>query len=135
MQCADCTPKAVSHRLNNIRGGGKSGATRSAPNTPKSKRVATPKTAGGRAKVTPRKKVDNDYDSGPEGPIDDAEEMQSPSAARGKRAANNNKISYAESDSETEGRDDGMQKRVKTEPDEQDEFEAYNTRELSADEV
>ncbi|KAF2854448.1 hypothetical protein T440DRAFT_465413 [Plenodomus tracheiphilus IPT5] len=125
-----CTPKAVSHRLNNIRGGGK------AVGTPKKAAAATPKTPRGRPKFTPRKKTADDSDCEPEGPVDDDEEIQSPSAARGKRAANKIKVSYADSESEAEDDDGNMHKRVKHEPIEEDaSFEAYAGTGLAKDEV
>jgi len=48
--------------------------------------------------------------------MDDDEEIQSPSAARGKRAANKVEVSYAEQESDAEDDDHGMKKRVKIEP-------------------
>jgi hypothetical protein len=117
----DCTPKAVSHRLSNIRKGGAPSGTpapASATSTP-TKTATTPRS---RAKATPR----SNKKSEEEAPLDDEEELLSPSAARGKRNTAK-KRSYVESD--VEGEDDEeegyvpMGKRMKTEPVEEASFE------------
>ncbi|KAF1850895.1 uncharacterized protein K460DRAFT_400929 [Cucurbitaria berberidis CBS 394.84] len=118
-----CTPKAVSHRLNNIRNSGNNNGTRSSggtrPNgsvthTP-TRATSTPRTPRSRAKATPNKKKvsSNESDGGPEGLLDEDDEVMSPLAARGKRGA---RQSYAEPESEEEHSDYQMSKRVKTEP-------------------
>lgn len=101
----DCTPKAVSHRLSNIRKGGTTHANAGAvaSTTPT---ASTPKTPRSRAKATPRKKkeVSEEVDSdGPQGLMDD-DEVLSPTAARGKRTLNGKrKPTYDEtSDKEVE---------------------------------
>ncbi|KAI4915372.1 uncharacterized protein J4E92_009326 [Alternaria infectoria] len=121
----DCTPKAVSHRLTNIRKGGTTHAVASP--TPA---ALTPKTPRSKAKPVPRKKkaVSEEVDSdGPQGLMDD-DEVLSPSAARGKRTLNGKrKPTYDETsdkeDEEGEVEDEyvPMAKRVKEEPvDEED---------------
>jgi len=124
-QPSDCTPKAVSHRLTNIRKGGTTPA-----NASPTRAASTPKTPRSKAKPVPRKKktVSEDADSdGPQGLMDD-DEVLSPSAARGKRTLNGKrKPTYDETsdkeDEEGEVEDDyvPMAKRVKEEPvDEED---------------
>jgi hypothetical protein len=109
---ADCTPKAVSHRLNNIRKSGKPVATPSR-GTP----IKTPKSRAKKQKiVTPA-----DESSGPEGlaSSNDDDEVVSPSMNR-KRARSTPKKSYAESDQE-DGEDEEevyipFGRRIKAEP-------------------
>jgi hypothetical protein len=110
----DCTPKAVSHRLNNIRNHGKPLANNSSP--------ANPKTSKSRAKAPEKKKTNKDTTSesdndGPEGLI------ESPFAHRAgsKRAKSTPKRSYAEPESEDESeheREEPVTKRarIKNEP-------------------
>ncbi|KAH7348111.1 hypothetical protein BKA66DRAFT_576300 [Pyrenochaeta sp. MPI-SDFR-AT-0127] len=108
----DCTPKAVSHRLNNIRNTGAARNSGSVPSTP-SRPHATPKTPRSRTKATPKKKNNNNNDSdGPEGLIDEEEPM-SPSDTRAKRAK---RPSYVEAGSVEEPDYVIVNKRVKTEP-------------------
>jgi len=116
----DCTPKAVSHRLTNIRKGGTTHAVASP--TPA---ASTPKTPRSKAKPVPRKKkaVSEEVDSdGPQGLMDD-DEVLSPTVARGKRGRNGGqKVKYDESsekeeeDLEVEDEYVPMAKRVKEEP-------------------
>jgi hypothetical protein len=111
----DCTPKAVSHRLANIR---KGGSTR-----PTGAVSTTPRTPGSRVKTTPRRKK-NDVVSDEEGPEGLDVQLDSPTAARGKRVLNaNKKTSYAEdpTDDEEDIESDGpSKKRAKKEPVEED---------------
>lgn len=118
----DCTPKAVSHRLTNIRKGGTTHANNSAVNSP------TPKTSRPRAKATPRKKraVSEEVESdGPQGLVDDEEVLLSPTAARGKRGMSGGvkrKVEYKEDSDQEDGEGDveeeyiPLAKRVKEEP-------------------
>ena len=139
----DCTPKAVSHRLNNIRNNGKplpNGDGRSAASTP-TKAATTPKTPRGRTKASATKKqptrvdsCNSDSDAGPEGVIDD-DEVVSPSAGRGstRRARSTPKRSYAETASSDDVSDVyvPLPKRVKSEPQEEPQysFEDFATAE------
>ena len=121
---SDCTPKAVSHRLSNIRKGGTTNANGGAVASP-TRTASTPKTPRSKAKPVPRKKknVSEEADSdGPQGLMDD-DEVLSPSAARGKRTLNGKrKPTYDETsdkeDEEGEVEDEyvPMAKRVKEEP-------------------
>jgi hypothetical protein len=112
----DCTPKAVSHRLNNIRNHGKPlPNSASAGNTPE-KVATTPKTPRSRAKATPKKaapiETESD-DGGPEGFLD------SPSARRSSKKRKMNAPTYAETDNsgdEIEEEYLPFNKRVKVEP-------------------
>ena len=120
----DCTPKAVSHRLTNIRKGGTTNANGGAVASP-TRTASTFKTPRSKAKPVPRKKkaVSEDADSdGPQGLMDN-DEVLSPSAARGKRTLNGKrKPTYDETsdkeDEEAEVEDEyvPMAKRVKEEP-------------------
>ncbi|KAI4941042.1 hypothetical protein J4E86_010542 [Alternaria arbusti] len=133
----DCTPKAVSHRLTNIRKGGTAHAVASPTRT-----ASTPKTPRSKAKPVPRKKkaVSEDADSdGPQGLMDD-DEVLSPTAAHGKRTLNGKrKPTYDETsdkeDEEVEVEDMyvPMAKRVKEEP--VDEEEGVVVEELVEEEV
>ncbi|KAI8940859.1 hypothetical protein NX059_002120 [Plenodomus lindquistii] len=117
----ECSAKAVENRLytwkkKNVTGNtGLNASTNNTTTKPSAAKTSTPKTPRGRAKATPRKKV-VDYEDGAEGPVDDEEEITSPSAARGKRGLNGAGPSYAEPDSETEEGDAPTAKRVKAEP-------------------
>ncbi|KAI4608175.1 hypothetical protein J4E80_009183 [Alternaria sp. BMP 0032] len=136
----NCTPKAVSHRLSNIRKGGTTNANGGAVASP-TRTASTPKTPRSRAKAAPRKKKDasEEVDSdGPQGLIDD-DEVLSPTAARGKRTLNGKrKPTY----DETSDKEDGdvevedeyvpMAKRVKEEPVDE---EAIVVEELVEEEV
>ncbi|KAH5994294.1 hypothetical protein HBI83_245580 [Parastagonospora nodorum] len=94
----DCTPKAVSHRLANIRNHGKP-LPASTGNTPV-KAIMTPKTPRSCAKATPKKSRtpgESESDSGsPEGPL----KSPSPSVKRtsAKRQRSASKVVYAETD-------------------------------------
>ncbi|KAH3976207.1 hypothetical protein HBH64_090440 [Parastagonospora nodorum] len=94
----DCTSKAVSHRLANIRNHGKP-LPASTGNTPV-KAIMTPKTPRSRAKATPKKPrtpVESESESGgPEGLL----ESPSPSVKRtsAKRQRSASKVVYAETD-------------------------------------
>ncbi|KAI4906003.1 hypothetical protein J4E90_011001 [Alternaria incomplexa] len=119
-----CTPKAVSHRLSNIRKGGTTNANGGAVASP-TRTASTPKTPRSRAKATPRKKKDvsEEVDSdGPQGLMKD-DDVLSPAAARGKRTLNGKrKPTYDETsdkeeeDLEVEDVYVPMAKRVKEEP-------------------
>ena len=121
---SDCTPKAVSHRLSNIRKGGTTHANGGAVASP-TRTASTPKTPRSKAKATPRKKKDvsEDVDSdGPQGLMED-DDVLSPAAARGKRTLNGKrKPTYDETsdkeeeDLEVEDVYVPMAKRVKEEP-------------------
>lgn len=118
----DCTPKAVSHRLTNIRKGGTTHANNGAVNSP------TSKTSRSRAKATPRKKkaVSEEVESdGPQGLVDDEEVLLSPTAARGKRGMSGGvkrKVEYKEDSDQEDGEGEveeeyvPLAKRVKEEP-------------------
>ncbi|CBY01146.1 hypothetical protein IAQ61_012028 [Plenodomus lingam] len=135
----ECSAKAVENRLytwkkKNISGNTNLNAsTSNTPTKPAAKKTSTPKTPRGRAKTTPKKVVN--YDNGTEGPMDDDEQLMSPSAARGKRALSSASkgFSYAEPDSEPDNADILSSKRVKVElvEPEYSLFEAYATHERS----
>ena len=116
-----CTPKAVGHRLSNLRNSGKMLNSGGSSATPK-KMAVTPRTprtpASGRvraAKASAKKNVDNETSS------EDAadEELSSPSVAHKRARTSKGPKSYAESDA-TSGDDEEeftpMSKRVKAEP-------------------
>ena len=116
-----CTPKAVGHRLSNLRNSGKMLNSGGSSATPK-KIPATPRTprtpASGRiraAKASAKKNVDNETSS------EDAadEELSSPSVAHKRARTSKGPKSYAESEA-TSGDDEEeftpMSKRVKAEP-------------------
>jgi hypothetical protein len=120
----DCTPKAVSHRLTNIRKGGTIHANNGAVNSP------TPKKSGSRARATPRKKkaVSEEVESvGLQGLVDGEEEvLLNPTAACGKRGMSGGvkrKVEYKEDSDQEDGEgEDGVEeeyvplaKRVKEE--------------------
>jgi hypothetical protein len=122
----DCTPKAVSHRLNNIRNHGKPLAA-STGTTPV-KAATTPKTPRSRVKASAKKSRaaagTSESDNGePEGLL------ESPSVKRGsvKRPHSAPKVSYAETDGSDvmeEYTPFGGVKRVKKEPvEEQDDLD------------
>ncbi|KAI4913381.1 hypothetical protein J4E85_010835 [Alternaria conjuncta] len=121
----DCTPKAVSHRLTNIRKGGTTSANAGTVASPRPA-ASKPKTPRSKAKPVPRKEkaVSEDADSdGPQGLMDD-DEILSPTASRGKRTLNGKRkptydeTSDKEEEEEVEVEDEyvPMAKRVKEEP-------------------
>jgi len=87
-------------------------STNGTPTKPAASKVKTPR---GRSKATPKKKKLNASDSSPEGPMDDDEDIASPSAARGKRFSTAASFSFAEPTSEKEDGGVLQNKRVKTE--------------------
>jgi hypothetical protein len=112
---ADCTPKAVSHRLNNIRNHGKPLPNSNSAGTTPVKVATTPKTPRSRAKATPKKAapVDSESDSGgPEGLL------ESPSARRSSNKRPRSAPGYAEADGSDEVEEEYVpfSKRVKVEP-------------------
>ena len=137
---SDCTPKAVSHRLSNIRKGGTTNANGGAVASP-TRTASTPKTPRSKAKPVPRKKkaVSEEVDSdGPQG-LMDYDEVLSPSAARGKRTLNGKrKPTYDETSDKEDGDVEAedvyvpMAKRVKEEPVDE---EAIVVEELVEEEV
>ncbi|KAF2026634.1 hypothetical protein EK21DRAFT_115582 [Setomelanomma holmii] len=120
-----CTPKAVSHRLNNIRNHGKPLANGTSPaKTPTTPR--TPKTPASRVKFQPKTNIDTTSESendGPEGLV------ESPSARRAsvKRAKSTPKRSYAESvdesvdESQEQSASEPAAKRPRVKPESVDE--------------
>lgn len=132
---ADCTPKAVSHRLTNIKKTGKPVAGGSAASSPVKKtaastpkKTATPRAKAGAAKTkkttSASTSASDSEENQPKGLLvedDDSEEAATPSMARSKRNMSTLKRSYTESDqssedSEVEDEYMPMAKRVKTEP-------------------
>lgn len=119
----DCTPKAVSHRLTNIRNHGKP-LPASTGNTPV-KASMTPKTPRGRAKVTPKKlrtPVESESESGgPEGLQESPSPSPSVKRTTGKRQCSAPKVAYAESEGEDAGEEQeeyipfGGMKKIKRE--------------------
>jgi hypothetical protein len=118
-----CTPKAVSHRLANLRNHGKiakrKGSTTlipvraaASPRTPR-----TPTSGRSRTKDTSTKKP-TDNDTASEGE-EDAESIVSPSDGRKRARYSKTPASYAESDAVSDDEDEPFtpkNKRVKTEP-------------------
>lgn len=134
--------KAIENRLyswkkKNV--SGNTGLNADTNGTPTKQKPATPKakTPRGRTKATPKKKVINDSDSGPEGPMDDDEEAMSPSAARGKRSLTETSFSYAEPTSEAEDGGAPKAKHVKTEPaeDHDNSFDSHQAGESTENKV
>lgn len=110
----DCTPKAISHRLNNIRNSGK--MTNSATNTPtkatpnKKTPVKTP-ASGARGRGRPSKpKVTVDESS----PLNDDEVGASPTLKR-KRGGCAKSTPAVENDDEEDNNLHGASKKIKTE--------------------
>lgn len=121
-----CTPKAVSHRLNNIRSTGKpvnsSGVTASpagkatAPKTPKTPKTPRPRKIAATPKSNNKRlATPSDSDQGPESFLDDPE-LKTPTTASRKRARTTPAKNYAEPDSENAGSPSAGVKKVKIEP-------------------
>ncbi|KAJ4322182.1 hypothetical protein N0V94_002530 [Neodidymelliopsis sp. IMI 364377] len=121
---AGCTPKAVSHRLSNLRSSGKMTTTSSPAKAPE-KAVATPRTprakvsGGGKGKATPAKKI-ADEDTTSDGTVEMEEPVVSPSVRRKRTRVQSTPVTY-DSASTGEGDDDDEEftpvvKRVKAEP-------------------
>lgn len=126
-QSTDCTPKAVSHRLNNIRNYGKPLANGDSATSTPTKAATTPKTPASRSKSTAtKKKKAADSDGNSDALEGLQEEAQSPSINR-KRARETPKKSYAEPDSSEENEGPApvpmpKRQRVKSEPEEDLDF-------------
>ncbi|KAF2823654.1 hypothetical protein CC86DRAFT_408684 [Ophiobolus disseminans] len=130
----NCTPKAVSHRLNNIRSHGKPLANGGASATPTPTK-APPKKPAGRAKAGAAKKKAPESDDEDSPQSLQEEEVETPTTTRFKRKLSTPKRSYAESANSSE--DSGveeeyvpMAKRVEKEPVEDDDdlaFDAFGT--------
>ncbi|KAL6706670.1 hypothetical protein ACN47E_005212 [Coniothyrium glycines] len=121
-----CTPKAVSHRLNNIRNSGTPCANTSARSTPASTPKRTPVKITPRSRVKISKKQVSDESGSSTGAMDDDEDVVSPSAARVKRGLSGGaRKSYAELESE-EDESTPSKKRFKYEPFDDDDS-SYDT--------
>jgi len=114
-----CTPKAVSHRLTNLRKSGKMVNSGSASSTP-IKKTATPRTprtpASGRGGVkAPKSKKMSDADT----TFEEEEPAPSPSVSRKRGRTSTAPKSYAESDATTGDEEEEFtpkSKKVKDEP-------------------
>lgn len=114
----DCTAKAVSHRLSNIRTGGATGrarATGGANRIPPQPAIA--KKPRGCAMPVSKKKIMDESD-GPEGLLDDEHDFSSPVSDRGKSG----KRAYISLESDDEEDHTEKAKRVKTELQENEDW-------------
>ncbi|KAJ4379325.1 hypothetical protein N0V86_005370 [Didymella sp. IMI 355093] len=117
-----CTPKAVSHRLANLRNSGKMVNSDGAASTPKkiaatSRLARTPTASLGRAKASKGRKTTGGDTTSED---DDGEPIVSPSADRKRTRTSATRKTYAESDATTGDEEEDeftpKSKKVKTEP-------------------